>query len=243
MWKIAFFVLLVIGTIIGGVWLSGIAEGGLPDWFLLAVLTAIVVLPYALIISAIAVSLLFDPYRVVLHELEPENGDVSVHYLSQDRFEEMVVTDANGKEIGQEYLHGVSMSVDARGYEVTQYNPSTNVAEVSWMGEKSNAEIRRHEELTGQLKETLSPLARSYRDMHAKLDIVIERKVSDSMNSLLAMVEGIELPPGQEIHNQMSAEMGERELEQLPDPEEELDEIETAPYDDEPAEPPAGGNQ
>ena len=79
--------------------------------------------------------------------------------------------------------------------------------------------------------------------MHAKLDIVIERKVSDSMNSLLAMVEEIELPPEQQIHNQMSAELGESELEQLPDPEEELDEIETDPYDDEPAEPPAGGRQ
>lgn len=206
-------------------WYTGLSASDIPTWGWVAIAVVVLTTPYAIAISTFAISLVFRPYDVVLHELEPETGDIAVHDLAADRYEDLVVVDANGTEIGKQYLHEIDVRRAGQAYEVTSYNPETNVAEVSWMGEASNADIRRHQEITEQLKESLSPLARAYRDMHAKMDIVVEQRVSDAVGSVMAMVEKVTLPPGERLEDQMSIEVGETELEQLPDPDEELDDI------------------
>lgn len=214
------------------VWWTGLSADSIPSWGWVAIITTVATLPYGVAIALFAISLVFEPHDVVLVELKPETGDIAVHDIATEKYNDLVVLDANGSEIGKEYLQEVDVKKAGRAFEVTSYNPDRNVAEVSWMGEATNREIRRHQSLVKQIKESLSPLARSYRDMHARMDVVIEDKVSDSMNAVLAMIEDVDLPPGEQLHEQMSAEPGEQSLEQLPDPDEELEDIATpAPED------------
>lgn len=230
-WKHKFKVLTgVFGFALGVilvVWWTGLSADSIPSWGWVAIITTLATLPYGIAIALFAISLVFEPHDVVLVELEPETGDIAVHDVATEKYQDLVVIDANGSEIGKEYLQEVDVKKAGRAFEVTSYDPDRNVAEVSWMGEATNREIRRHQSLVQQIKESLSPLARSYRDMHARMDVVIEDKVSDSMNAMLAMIEDVDLPPGEQLHDQMSAEPGEQSLEQLPDPDEELDDIAT----------------
>lgn len=211
--------------ILAGVTHYGITMSDIPLWAWVALATAAITFPYAVFVSAVVVGLIYDPDRVILAEVDGGDGDLAVHDISPQTWEELIAVDANGNEISRAFLHRIDVRRASEAYEVHQYNPDTNVAEVSWMGDVTEREIRRHENLLEQVRESLSPLARAYEEMHARVDIEIEERTSDAMNSMLAMVEGVELPPGESMHEQMAGDAGREQLNELPDPDEALDDI------------------
>lgn len=222
-----------ISTLVLGIGLAGsvgwwqlglsVSEIPLSVWVFIAV--AFVTLPYAILISAIVVGLVYNPDRVILHEVDAGDGDVATHEISKQTYEELIVVNKNGQEIAKGHLHPIDVLRASEAYEVNTYDSEANVAEVSWMGEASNSQIRRHERMLERIQTTLSPLANSYSDLHAVLDMEVQERTRDVFNTLMAKLEGVELPPGMDIASQLQQDAGQGELDQLPDPEEELHEL------------------
>lgn len=207
-------------------WQLGLSVSEVPMWGWVFIAVAIVCLPYAVMVSAIVVGLIYQPDRVILHEVDPADGDAATHEISPQTYEDLVVVDANGNEIGRGNLKSIEVERAREAYEVNAYDPASNVAEVSWQGEATNIQIRRHESMLEQVQQTISPLARAYSDLHAQVDMLVDEKAQDIANSIVGMVEGVTLPPGTRVKDRFDSEAGKQELDQLPDPEETLDELE-----------------
>ncbi|WP_135821254.1 hypothetical protein [Halostella litorea] len=229
-WKRKFkFATVVFGlgfVISLGWWQLGLSVSEIPlsAWVFIGV--AFVTLPYAVLVSAIIVGLIYDPNRVVFSELDPANGDLAVHDVSQETYDELIAIDETGQEVGKGHLQQIDVQKAREAYEVTSYDPEANTARTSWMGNATNYEIRQFRGRLEQVQETLSPMARAYSDLHASYDMEVKERAQDTFNSLMAVLQGVELPPGMDIASQLQKDAGQEELGRLPDPEEQLNELE-----------------
>ncbi|AGB38069.1 hypothetical protein [Natronococcus occultus] len=209
--------------------LLDLSVGDIPDTAWVAVAVVILAAPYAIFIAAIVVGLVAEAQHVFLHVLEGETGNAEGHELSQAQWEDLVVLDWNDNEVGKERLVSIDVSRYGKAVEVDAYNPETNTARTSYMGETSNREIRRFPKLIEAVKEKISPHARAYSEMHAKMDLEVEDRAQDGVNSFIAMFERVSLPPELHINKIMNREAGDTRLDELPDPNEALDDINREP--------------
>lgn len=168
-----------------------------------------------------------DPPREILHEVDPEEGDFGVKYLSPGQWEELTVVDVVRADDGslvelerdKADLHRVQANVEEgeeTAYECEFYDPEENQAYVSWFGKDdvSGTEIRRHRDSAEYLKLEAS----AEKDVHQRLrnlyPEIVEAAVHDRLNYYIHVVEGETIPGEESIRSLIDRKIRDTELQQ-----------------------------
>lgn len=169
----------------------GVSDVPLWGWVFLA--SSVAAAPVGLIVGVIIVIVLYSPDGVPLHEIDPVDGDAAGHLISEEKWEDLVVVDSKGREVEKTQLHTINTLLGV-GYEVKRYNPSTNVAQLSFAAETKAVELRRNRQTVEALDEQYSDVVDNLVEVRARHKHATREAVKDSTMEMLTILEGIDVP-------------------------------------------------
>jgi len=226
------FALLTVGA-----WHYDVSLPRLPNWLLVGILATVVAAIPASWTGWKLGKALHKPTHVLLSVQNPANGDQKLVWLAPERFDSMRVLNHNDKLRERDFLHEVRVN-GRRAYEVDQYNAEQNVAVASWQAGVSNSEMRRKKSSIQRIKTTLEEEADKSLELLANHPDILRQQAREVSNRIVKVAEGVEVPQGGELHEQMGkileeADPSEDLLEGTSDLQNGLDEDEGETLEDE----------
>lgn len=194
--------------LVGAAWHYGISIPTLPNWTLVMLLSSAVAAPCALVVGWKLSRALYGPDTVLLSVQNPMNGDQRLVHLAPDRFSEMTVENHNGEERDRGFLHEVYIN-GSRAYEVDSYDPDRNHAIASWQAGVSNSEIRSKKQQIKRIKTSLEQEADKARQLLIHHPDILREQSKETANHLIRVVEGVEVPEGEQLHDRLSEVLDE----------------------------------
>lgn len=141
------------------------------------------------------VEFLYQPETIVLVEVDAASGDLAVHEISPDRFNEITVVDHADQEHPRSFLHKIS-TMKGVGYEVDRYDVESNIAVASWMAGATDKEIRATEFAVQDIKRNLSIQADRAYDLEVNQESIIRAALSEVANDMIRTSQGVRVPNG-----------------------------------------------
>lgn len=200
LWARKFKVLtLVFGVAFLGVASSAYLGFGISDvplWGWVFIGSSVAAAPVGLIVGVIIVVVLYSPDGVPLHEIDPVDGDAAGHLISEEKWDDLIAVDSKGREVEKTQLHTINTLLGV-GYEVKRYNPDTNVAQLSFAAETKAVELRRNRQTVEALDEQYSDVVDNLVEVRARHKHATREAVKDSTMEMLTIMEGIDVPAGE----------------------------------------------
>jgi hypothetical protein len=148
-----------------------------------------------------------ENYHLV--DVDPVNGDLTVYELSQYTFQQLDVRDSSGDIIdnpnSQLRLHEIQLGDRGRAYEVDHYDPDANEAQVSWMADVDNVQIRRHQRAVDIIRSELSKEAERSLDEIIEAPEAIRQHGSAVVNEMIRLAEGERSPGDGSVADEIGA--------------------------------------
>lgn len=206
--------LLVGGGLLGSLIVYDVSIPSIPNWAVVAVLSMIPGSLIALKYGSELADGLHEPEAVYLSELDTITGDQSIIRLSPERFRDVTVVNHNWDPneepmeeaiVGRERLQRVNIN-GIEAYEVDHYDPVFNVAECSWMVERSSINIRQDHSEIQSIKTEMEDQIDTVYDILARETQIIRQGISQQVNEIIAVAQDSELPEEAQIgaHQTMS---------------------------------------
>lgn len=193
----------------------GISIPRFPNWLWVALLTFVVAVPYAVLLGIKLAAGLYQRDVEVLSAVDPATGDLRILEVDPDRFEQMAVKNQNGEVRDLDHLKTIRVN-GSLAYEVDHYQEEQNVAVASWQAGETNASIRRQKSQIKRIKTSLEREADKSLELLANHPDILRKHASEVANRLIKVAEGIEVPSGGALHENLSDTIEES------DPSEEL---------------------
>lgn len=199
--------IVVAGGLLGAIWIYDVSLPSIPNW---AVVAAGAMIPGGLIALKYGAELadgLHEPEAIYLSELDTISGDQSIIRLSPERFRDVTVVNHNWDPneepmeeaiVGRERLQRVDIN-GIQCYEVDHYDPVLNVAECSWMVERSSINIRQDHAEINSIKTEMEDQIDKVYDILARETEIYRQGISQQVNEVVAKAQDSELPEEAEI--------------------------------------------
>lgn len=185
-------------------WYFGISVPTLPNWLLVMIFVGILAAPYGLFLGIGLAKGLHQDDVEILALVDPATGDIRLKKVDPDRFAAMRVVNHNGKQRDLDFLHRIRVN-GVLAYEVDSYDVEANVATASWQAGESNASIRRQKSQIAWIKTSLEREADKALELIANHPDILRQHATEVANRLVKVTEGIEVPQGGELHDNLSS--------------------------------------
>ena len=197
----------------GVVWLrpgGAVGLGDVPGWLRVFVAATGIIAALAYVPARRFIDFIYTREYVVLVELAPMEGDLSVHRLSPDRFSEIEVYDGNGEHQGRNYLTRLQTPAGL-AYECKRYNSDANAALASWMAGESYKEIRASQKTLERIETDMAREADKFLDLRVNHATIIRKVYRRVINRQITQVEEMTVPDGELISETIDDVMGDLE--------------------------------
>lgn len=198
-WVLGSVVILTLG-----VWHYQPEWPGLPPLLKVAIVAAIPGVPIGLFVGLRLAYALDTPDTRLLSIQNPVSGDQKLLHVSPTRFERLTVLNHNGEERDRAYLHDVLIN-GKRAYEVDSYDPEENVAVASWQAGVSNSAIRSDRKTIKKVRTSMEKEADKALELLATHPFILREHASEVSMQLIKAAEGIEVPEGGELHEELAS--------------------------------------
>lgn len=204
-WVVGSIVILTMGT-----WHYQPTWPGVPPWLQVALVAAIPATPLGVYMGLRLAAALDSPETRLLSVQNPVTGDQKLVHLSPDRFESMTVLNHNGKERDRTYLHEVMIN-GRRAYEVDSYDREANTSVASWQAGISNSAIRKDRARIKEIRTSLEEEADKTLELLANHPHILREHAQTVSMRLIRAAEGIEVPEGEQLHDELSTILDEND--------------------------------
>lgn len=141
--------------------------------------TAILGSPFAYILSARAVDMLYDPFGVLLVDLDAREAGVAIYNIPQKRWQEIEVLE------GQLYQANSSRTV----YFGKNYDMENKTIEGTWRGSASDLELLREQEKVDEIRGQLEDFAKRGFTVHVRRSTIVRSAVRDISMAVIRSLE------------------------------------------------------
>lgn len=157
-----------------------------PRWAHTVFWTAVLGSPLAYVLASKTVEMLFDPYGVILLDIDARDKDVAIYNIPEKRWQEVTVTD------------GDVMRLEAAQtvYSGRNFDPEELTVEGTWRGSMNDYELLQEQAKITQLRGRLTNQAKRGFAIETHAWMVVRSAVQDAVRSVTKTFEAGTLPEG-----------------------------------------------